>query len=50
MVPLKSDLAEVVANEMEPIQKQYFSLISSTELDDILNQGKIKAEIYAKRN
>ena len=45
----KSDLAKVVANEMEPIQKQYFSLISSTELDDILNQGKIKAEIYAKK-
>ncbi|PYZ97714.1 tryptophan--tRNA ligase [Alteribacter lacisalsi] len=39
----KSDLAEVVASALKPIQDRYHELINSKELDDILDQGAEKA-------
>lgn len=45
----KSDLANVVANEIEPIQKRYNELINSKELDEILDQGRDYANYLANR-
>lgn len=39
----KSDLAEVVINEIRPIQEKYYALMESSELDDILDHGAEKA-------
>ena len=45
----KNDLANVVANEIEPIQKRYNELINSKELDEILDQGRDYANYLANR-
>ncbi|WP_071459145.1 tryptophan--tRNA ligase [Bacillus massilinigeriensis] len=39
----KNDVAEIVAGAIEPIQKKYFELVDSKELDDILDRGAEKA-------
>ena len=44
----KKYVADIVANELETIQKKYYELIDSQELDDILNKGIIKAREIAK--
>lgn len=43
----KGDLAEVVIQEIAPIQAKYFALMESTELDDILDRGAEKANQVA---
>ncbi|NLE06403.1 MAG: tryptophan--tRNA ligase [Crenarchaeota archaeon] len=45
----KDDLAEIVAKEVEEIQVRYNQLINSSELQDILNAGQLKAQAVAKR-
>lgn len=45
----KADLAEVVANAIEPIQKKYYSLINSKELDTILDEGRDYASKIASK-
>ncbi len=45
----KGDLAEVVVNEIRPIQERYEQLMESSELDDILDHGAEKASIVANR-
>ena len=36
----KKDLAEITVNYMKPIQEKYNNLINSSELDDILDEGR----------
>ncbi|MCM3767523.1 tryptophan--tRNA ligase [Neobacillus niacini] len=43
----KGDLAEVVVNFFKPIQEKYYSLMESTELDDILDRGAERANKVA---
>lgn len=43
----KSDLAEVVVAELEPIQERFNHLMASSELDDILRGGAVKANQVA---
>ncbi len=45
----KNDLANVVAKEIEPIQKRYNELINSKELDNILDNGRDYANYLANR-
>lgn len=45
----KSDLADIVANELEPIQKRFNEIINSKELDDFLDKGKSRASLVASR-
>jgi tryptophanyl-tRNA synthetase len=45
----KSDLAELVASEIEALQKRYESIVASGTLDDILDQGRTMASGYAYR-
>ncbi len=45
----KSDLAEVVINEIVPIQEKYYQLIDSPELDEILDRGAEKANREANK-
>lgn len=45
----KEDLAEIVGSTIEKIQTRYYKLIKSNELDEILNQGREKAQFIAKR-
>jgi tryptophanyl-tRNA synthetase len=45
----KGDLAEVVVNEFKPVQERYYNLIESSKLDDILDQGALKANQVASR-
>lgn len=45
----KGDLAEVVVNEFKPIQEKYYDLIESSKLDDILDQGAMKANGVANK-
>ncbi|KKB43217.1 Tryptophanyl-tRNA synthetase [Bacillus thermotolerans] len=45
----KSELAEVVINHLEPIQKRYYELIESEELDQILDRGAEKANFAASK-
>ncbi len=45
----KADLAEVVVNELKPIQDRYYELINSTELDELLDQGAEKANRTANK-
>ncbi|OIK11212.1 tryptophan--tRNA ligase [Bacillus sp. MUM 13] len=45
----KSGLAEVVLNEIKPIQERFYELLESSELDDILDRGAEKANIEANR-
>ena len=43
----KSELAEVVVEHIKPIQDRYYALMESTELDEILDQGALKANQVA---
>lgn len=43
----KADLAEVVINEIKPIQERYTELMESNELDEILDRGAEKAQAVA---
>lgn len=45
----KNDLAEIVANEISPIQDRFNIILKSKELDEILDKGKEKASIIAKK-
>lgn len=45
----KTDLAEVVVNEIRPIQEKYHALMESSELDDILDHGAEKANKVANK-
>lgn len=45
----KSDLAEVVVAELEPIQKRKEEILKSGELDEILDQGRDFATMLASR-
>jgi tryptophanyl-tRNA synthetase len=45
----KSDLADVVVGVLEPIQKRYYELIESEELDLILDEGAEKANFTANK-
>ncbi len=44
----KTAVADSVVNLLIPIQNRYYELLSSKELDDILEQGKLKTEEIAK--
>lgn len=43
----KADLANIIIEELSPIQKRYAELINSDELDDILDKGAEKANKIA---
>ncbi len=45
----KADTAKVVAEALAPIQKRYYELADSSELDDILDQGADKANATANK-
>jgi tryptophanyl-tRNA synthetase len=45
----KADLAEVVINEIKPIQERYTELMQSSELDEILDRGAEKAQAVANK-
>ena len=45
----KSDLADIVANEISKIQERYNNLINSTELDEILDKGRDEASYLARK-
>lgn len=45
----KSDLAEIVAKEIGSLQERYNKLINSSELDEILDQGRDEASYFARK-
>ncbi|WP_114569865.1 tryptophan--tRNA ligase [Exiguobacterium flavidum] len=45
----KADVAETIIAELEPIQQRYHELLNSKELDEILDQGRDKAELVANK-
>lgn len=45
----KSDLADLVCQMIEPLQKKYNSLINSKELDDVLDEGRDYATYLARK-
>lgn len=45
----KGDLAKVVVEAIEPIQKKYYELLDSPELDEILDRGAEKAASVASK-
>jgi tryptophanyl-tRNA synthetase len=45
----KNDLADIVAQEIEPIQKRFGEIINSRELDEILDRGKERAAAIAQK-
>lgn len=45
----KGDLADIVANEIQKVQDRYNQLITSNELDNILDEGYKQASIIAER-
>lgn len=45
----KGDLAKVVVEALEPIQKKYYELIDSPQLDEILDRGAAKADAVASK-
>lgn len=45
----KADVAQVVVEAIQPIQEKYYSLMESTELDDILDRGAEKANAVASK-
>ncbi|MDD3191130.1 MAG: tryptophan--tRNA ligase [Bacilli bacterium] len=44
----KNDLAEIVAKEIEQVQTKYFEWIHSPMLDEILDEGKARASMFAR--
>ena len=45
----KADIAEAVVDLLVPIQEKYYNLLTSDELDDILDQGAEKARTVANK-
>lgn len=45
----KTDLAELVVSELEPIQERYYAYLKSEELDTILDAGAEKAARVANK-
>jgi len=45
----KEDLGEIVYQELAPIQKRYYELINSKELNDIFDKGRERANEVANR-
>jgi tryptophanyl-tRNA synthetase len=45
----KSDLAQIVVNEFEPIQNRYRELMESAYLDEVLDKGAEKANAVASK-
>lgn len=45
----KSDLAEIVGDEVSKIQEKYNYYINTKELDELLNKGRDKAKVFAQR-
>lgn len=45
----KNDLAEIVAAEIQIIQNKYNEIINSSQLDELLNQGKMRASQLAEK-
>jgi tryptophanyl-tRNA synthetase len=45
----KADLAQVLIEEFEPIQKRYHELMESTYLDEVLDKGADKANFVANK-
>jgi tryptophanyl-tRNA synthetase len=45
----KADLAQVLIEEFEPIQKRYYELMESTYLDDVIDKGAEKANLVANK-
>ncbi|MEH7385056.1 tryptophan--tRNA ligase [Bacillus sp. JJ1521] len=45
----KADLAEVVLNEIRPIQERYYDFLNSSKLDEILDAGAEKAHKVASK-
>lgn len=45
----KNDLAEIVASELEPIQKRYYEIYNSDELHQYLDNGRNNAQKIAQR-
>lgn len=45
----KQDLGELVVSKLQPIQERYKEIIKSKELDDILDQGRDRANLIANR-
>jgi tryptophanyl-tRNA synthetase len=45
----KSDLAQIVVNEFEPIQNKYRELMESAYLDEVLDKGAEKANAVASK-
>ena len=45
----KTDLAEIVGQELEKIQKRYKEITTGSYLDDILEEGAQKARIIARK-
>ena len=45
----KADLAEIVADEIRPIQEKYYNLINDQSLDDILDEGRDYARKIASK-
>ncbi|MBN2300634.1 MAG: tryptophan--tRNA ligase [Acholeplasmataceae bacterium] len=45
----KTDLAEIVADALRPIQQNYFEYINNPRLDEILSQGAERAQLIASR-
>ena len=43
----KAGVAEAVINHLTPIQDNYYNLIESSKLDDILDDGAAKANVIA---
>ncbi len=44
----KGDLAEIVAEEISKVQESYNKWINSSELDQILDEGKARASMFAR--
>lgn len=45
----KQEVGEAVALMLEPIQKRYYELLNSDELDKILDEGREKASFFARK-
>ena len=45
----KDDVANAVANELEPIQKRYNEIINSDTIDKILDEGRDYASYLARK-
>jgi tryptophanyl-tRNA synthetase len=45
----KEDLGEIVYQELKPIQERYYELIDSKELDEILDNGRDRANQVASK-